>query len=104
MRICPQKKESKLEELHRTNQEGTKKHKGLLSLAEEIRRIMYGETLNEQSGIQNAFQKSAQLDMAVSVFLAFLCFATDLKAHSFLNDRSNRPLGILSEEETSPAF
>ena len=42
---------------------------------------MQGETLNEQSGIQNAFQKSAQLDMAVSVFFSF----------PLLRDRSESP-------------
>jgi hypothetical protein len=37
-------------------------------------------------------------------FKAFLCSAADLKPHFFINDRSNRPLGILSKEEKPPAF
>jgi hypothetical protein len=43
-------------------------------------------------------------DLAVSVFLGLPCSAADLKPLLFLNDRSNRLLGILSIEEKPPAF
>lgn len=88
--------------MNTTIQEGTKNHEGLLSSAEEIHGVKQGATLNDQVGIQHAFQGPAQLSGYGCVcFLALLYSATDLKPH-FFPDRSNRPLDILSKEEKSP--
>lgn len=48
-------------ELNTTTQEGTKKHEGLLSVAEEIHGVKQAATLNDEAGIQNAFQKPSRI-------------------------------------------